>query len=105
MYKTPYNFCFIVLHLFLANETWTLARFLPILISDLVPMGNRHWNLYLLLLKIVELVMAPKVTVAIAAYLRQLIQEHHTIFSELYPGYHLTPKLHYMIHIPSWIVE
>lgn len=89
----------------LASESWALARFLPILIGDLVPEDNEHWKLFLLLLEIVDFVMAPKCTRAIACYLRQLIQEHHTRFVELYPDRPITPKLHYMIHIPEWILQ
>lgn len=78
---------------------------LPLIIGDLVPEDNLYWQLFLLLLKIVDLVMAPRCTTAIAAYLRELIHEHHVTFKELYPDRPLTPKLHYMVHIPHWIVE
>lgn len=88
-----------------AVETWTLARMLPLIIGDLIPKEDEYWRLFLLLLKIVDLVMAPKVTVAIAAYIRQLILQHHCSFRELYPDRNLTPKLHYMVHIPYWIVQ
>ena len=89
----------------LASETWALARMLPLLIGDLVPSDNHYWQLFLLLLKITDIMMAPRCTSAIAAYLRQLIEEHHTLFRELYPDRPLTPKLHYLVHVPNWTVR
>ena len=73
---------------------------LPLLLGDLVPDDDPHWQNFLLLLTIVDMVMAPKCTTEIAAYLRELILEHHTAFVELYPEHPITPKLYYMIHIP-----
>lgn len=78
---------------------------LPLLVGDLVPSDDPYWQLFLLLLKITDIVMAPKSTPAIAAYLRQLIEEHHTKFVHLYPDRSLTPKLHYLVHMPNWILR
>ena len=68
---------------FVASECWTLSRFLPLLIGDLVPEDDNHWQLFLLLLKIVNFVMSPRSTHDIAAYTRDLIAEHHTSFNSL----------------------
>ena len=98
--------CNVCYALFTASETLArLARMLPLIIGDLVPEDNPFWKLFLLLLEILDLVMSPRSTPAIASYLRQLIQEHYTYFCELYPDCPLTPKLHYMIHIPNWILQ
>ena len=88
-----------------ASETWTLACLLPLLIGDLVPKDNEHWHLHLILLQITEIVMAPRTTVSLAAHVRQLIAEHHSMFKTLYPDRPLTPKCHYMVHIPKWITR
>lgn len=88
-----------------ASESWALARMLPLLIGDLIPESDPHWLNYLLLLSIVDIIMAPKTTRATAAYLRDLIWEHHTAFKDLYPERPITPKLHYMVHIPEWMIK
>ena len=49
--------------------------------------------------------MAPRTTVSLAAQVRELIAEHHTLFKTLYPDRPLTPKCHYMVHIPKWITR
>ncbi len=88
-----------------ASETSKFARLLPLLIGDLIPEDNEHWSLYLILLQITEIVMAPQTTVSLAAHVRELIAEHHSLFKTLYPDRPLTPKCHYMVHIPKWITR
>ena len=88
-----------------ASESWTLARMLPLLVGDLVPDDDPHWLNFLLLLSIIDIIMAPKTTRALAAYLRELILQHHTAFKELYPERPITPKMHYIIHIPQWMIR
>ena len=95
----------IVLTLIIASETWALCRLLPMLIGDLVPEESEHWKLFILFLDIVQKIMAPKCTVGLAAYLRELIHQHHSTFIDCYPNRSLTPKLHYIIHIPKWMIQ
>ena len=75
------------------------------MIGDLIPGDNEHWDLYLILLQTTEIVMAPRITMSLAAHLRELIAEHHSLFKTLYPDRPLTPKCHYMVHIPKWITR
>lgn len=69
----PLELNYLLLHvcyaLFTASETWSLARMLPLIIGDLVPEDNPYWKLFLLLLDILDLVMSPKSTPAVASYL------------------------------------
>ena len=90
---------------FTACEAWTLARMLPLLIGDLVPESDDNWQNYLLLLSITDYVMAPHSTKGIVVHLKSMIAEHHTTFTELYPERHLTPKMHYMVHLPVWMLR
>ena len=69
---------------------------LPLLVGDLVPEDDPHWLNFFLLLSIIDIIMAPKATKALAAYLRELILQHHTAFKELYPERPITPKMHYI---------
>ena len=82
---------------------WCLARFLPLIIGDKVPEEDEYWMHFLKLLDIVDYVFAPLTTPDKAAYIAVLMEDFLTEFSSLYPDRSLTPKMHYMIHIPSWI--
>lgn len=78
---------------------------LSLLVGDLVPEDDPHWLNFLLLLSIIDIVMAPKTTKALAAYLKELTLQHHTAFKELYLERPITPKMHYIIHIPQWMIK
>lgn len=77
---------------------------LPILIGDLVPVGDEHWENFLRLLQIEEIIFAPKTSIQLAAYLAVLTEEYLTGFSELYDRRRI-PKQHYMVHYPRQIVR
>ena len=62
---------------------------LPLLVGDLVPEDDPHWLNFFLLLSIIDIIMAPKATKALAAYLRELILQQ-------YPERPITPKMHYI---------
>lgn len=86
-----------------AAQTWCLLRLLPLMIGDLVPEGNKHWELLLSLLSCMELMFSPQLTQGAVIFLAYLIQEHHCLFLELYPERHLKPKHHFMLHYPGAI--
>ena len=89
-----------------ASQTWCLIRLLPLIIGDLIPIdSDPYWKNYLLLVSIVDYVCAPESTLGIAGHLRSMIAEHHSNFKQLYPHRPLTPKFHYMTHMPQWIVQ
>ena len=83
---------------------WCLARMLPLLIGDLIPVADDHWENFLRLLKIEDIVFAPRTTTQLAAYLAVLTEEYLLEFSELYER-RLIPKQHYMVHYPRQIVR
>ena len=93
-----YLFC-----LHIASQAWCLGRFLPLLIGDLVPQNDEHWENFLSLMNIIDYVFAPVTTVKITHYLEVLIEDFLVDFCSLYPQRPPTPKMHYLIHVPSWM--
>lgn len=73
------------------------------LVGDLVPEGDECWENFLLLLDIVDELFAPVTAPERADYVAMLVQDFLETFKELYPSRQLTPKMHYMIHMPSWM--
>ena len=82
-----------------------LSRLLPYMIGNDVPVDDEHWDNFLLLLQIADLLMAPKITEDEVAFLQTLIEEHHSNFVNLYPSSPVTPKMHFLIHMPHLILE
>ena len=87
---------------FVACQMWCLGRCLPILIGDLIPEEHPYWNNFLLLLDIVNELFAPVTHPHRADYLSIIVGEFLEDFKELYPNRPLTPKMHYMVHMPTW---
>lgn len=86
-----------------ASQMWCLIQVLPFLIGDVVSPTSQHWHLFILLKEICSIVFAPVVTYGLAAFLKELIIEHHTMFKKLYER-NLIPKHHFMIHYPRMMV-
>lgn len=93
----------ILFQFILASQCWSLGRYLPLIIGDLVPTDDPHWECFLYLHDILAICLAPCISSATIAYLSQLISSHHVIFKECYPHATITPKLHYMVHFPEQI--
>jgi len=56
-----------------AMQIWCLLRAFLFLISDWVPKADKHLQIILLLLRIMEIVFAPKITINLMSYLKALI--------------------------------
>ena len=82
----------------LAIQMWTLAHYLPFLVAENILSDDRHWLNFLSLLGITDYLVAPRITNEHLAYLKVLIQDHHSTFKEIYPDASRIPKLHYLTH-------
>ena len=82
-----------------------LGRILPLIIADLVPEDDEHWELYLQMMEIVDILFSPHITEVHATYAAVLINDHHTDFCKLYPGHSVLPKQHFMLHMPRLMTE
>ena len=75
------------------------------MIGECVPESDRKYQCILLLLSCLSICMALTVTSEDAAILATLIRDHHGLFKEEYPEQGITPKMHYMVHFPSEIIQ
>uniref|UniRef100_A0A224YW03 Enspm-3 dr n=1 Tax=Rhipicephalus zambeziensis TaxID=60191 RepID=A0A224YW03_9ACAR len=94
--KTPYKGT--------ASQKWCLFRFLSLMLGDDVPELNEHWEVYLLLRRIVDLIFADNLPRDHLACLQDDIRYFLSSFVSLYPG-HIIPKLHFLVHYPRLINE
>ena len=86
-----------------ASEMLLMTRILPFLIGDKVPEDDEHYVCLLKLIVILQIALCPSPSDDVISYLRVLIEEHHTMFIELYPNHSFIPKFHYLIHYPDQI--
>ena len=78
---------------------WLLGRLLPLMVGKYVPDDDTHWRCYVQLLRILCIATAVEVTDDTASLLSLLIQDYLVTFNSLYPD-SITPKLHYLLHLP-----
>ena len=90
---------------FSASQMKLLGRILPLVVADLVPEDDEHWELFLHMMEIVDILFSPHVTEDHATYAAVLINDHHTDFCKLYSGNSLLPKQHFMVHMSRLIIE
>ena len=88
---------------YLAAQMWLFARILPQMIAHMVPRNEDHWLNFLDLLQTVDMLLAPELTEVVN--LSTLICDHHHQFKHLYPAASITPKFHYLVHMPRLILE
>ena len=88
-----------------SSQMITLVRILPFLIGDKIDQNDPHWECFLLLRKIVDIVLSPVVSKDISASLGLLIREHHIQFVNLYGSSSYIPKMHFLVHYPEQIIQ
>ena len=86
-----------------AMQMSRLVRVFPFLIADKVPENNEHMHLIILLLRILEIVMAPKLKTSLLPYLKHLISDFFEVFKKLFPHVNFINKFHHLSHYPDVI--
>lgn len=83
-----------------ASEMLVFIQKAGLIFGYLVPDGDKHWKLFLILREIMSIVTAKFVQYEAYHYLKILIADHHSIYLNLF-NKPLKPKHHFMIHYPS----
>ena len=75
------------------------------MVGNHVPEGDEHWENFVRILEITDYLFAPRITPDDVGFVQYLIEEHHTQFVVLYPNASVTPKMHYLVHMPRLMME
>lgn len=86
-----------------AVQMWCLTRMVPLLIGSRVPYKNEYYELLLLLLRCMDIILAPVVSTSHTVYLKHLIMEHYAQFKFKFPGQRFINKQHHMVQYPTCI--
>ena len=78
-------------------------RLLPFFIAPFVDTNNEYYTFLMELIQIFQIVMSPVITIDTIQQSKQLIAEHLTKFTKLFSDKNISPKQHYLIHIPTMI--
>lgn len=84
-----------------SGQMLVLLKILPFLLD--VIKGSAYFSFILELLEIVQLLFSPVICLETIDKLKVLIEQHLQHFKDLFPDSNITPKQHYLIHVPSQI--
>lgn len=79
-----------------AAEMLYLVQYFGLIIGDLIPRDDQHWNLYKSLSQVTDIALSPRVTHSHAKTLLLNVERLNKIYIELYRA--LKPKFHHMTH-------
>ena len=84
---------------------WNLAAYLPLMIGDKIPEDDCEWEVFLMLLDILQICVSGVLSVDMVDYLRTLIKLYLVSFRKCYPECNIIPKQHYLVHLPTQILK
>lgn len=89
-----------------SSQILCLSMYLPLMIGHLIPEEfSEHWNVFLSLLEILDIVMSFKITKSMVSKLNDLVRDHLILFLKCFPDQHLLPKHHFMVHYGTIILK
>jgi len=83
-----------------SGQNLTVLRYLPIFVNSFNFEIDEHWNCFILLCQIVQLILSPIVDSHYIQHLQVTIEKYLNLFKQLYPESFI-PKLHFLVHYPS----
>ena len=90
-------------HFLAASQMWELMNILPFVIGKDMPQNDPHLECFMLLSTISSILFSTIIARDQVPYLRLLIKEYLEQFTFLYPHRPLTPKMHYLTHLPTLV--
>lgn len=74
---------------------------MPFICGDFVEEDDEHWECFRLLWIICDIACAFEVYPGDARRLQWIVQLYLEYFTTLYPDVTVTPKMHYLLHLPK----
>lgn len=81
-----------------ASEILLLIRYFPLIVGHLIPRNDTHWQLFLYLRQICDIVSSPRLVESHLKLLEELIKLHNNLYIEIVST--LKPKFHFLVHYP-----
>lgn len=81
-----------------AAEILTFVRYFGLMMGDLIPRSDEHYELYISLREVSDILFAPYVTTYDSNSLVEKIKNVHDLYKQFYGK--LKPKMHFLTHYP-----
>ena len=87
-----------------AAQIWLLSRVFVFFGEEYAHLCPAVWRVLMTSLEITAICLSRKISINILGYLKGLIKEHLQLFRDII-GENITPKQHYLVHVPSQILK
>ena len=88
-----------------AEQARIFLKHLPFILNGFINYENPFYCLLLQIVSIVQICFSPVTSVLTIDKLRNDIETHLHAFKELFPEVNVTPKMHYMLHVPNQMLQ
>ena len=82
-----------------ACEMYCLIKYLSLMIGDLIPDHDEHWEMFLTLKKISDILMSPRIISSHITSSASLLEDLNKSYVKFYNT--LKPKFHFLTHYPT----
>ena len=82
---------------------WELVTTLPFIVSSFMSVNDPHLACFMHLIELASILFSPVIALDQVSYLSLLIKQYLEELTILYPHRPLTPKCHFLVHIPGLI--
>lgn len=86
-----------------AEQARIFLKYFPFCLKGFVEYGNPYYQLLLKIISTVSTCFSPVISEETIQELENSIEAHLNLFKELFPTVNITPKMHYMVHLPNQI--
>lgn len=87
-----------------AAQIWLLSRVFVLFAEPFSQHCPDVWTVLLSILEITAICLSKKISINILGYLKDIIEEHLQMFRNVF-NENITPKQHYLVHLPSQILK
>ena len=88
-----------------AAQTWSLFRYLPLMLAPYIPASEKSWKLFLKLQEAVDIMCAPRLNRTILVQFEWLWSEFLIDYKKVFPSIPLKPKFHFASHFVTSVMH
>lgn len=86
-----------------AAEMLNFVRFFGVIMGDKIPENDKHWEIYMTLRKILDILLSPQIIREDAKILKSLVEKFNTLYRKYYGD--LKPKFHLLTHYATILLN
>lgn len=83
----------------------TLFKYLPFLLGQFIPVGDKHRAIFIQLQTLVDIAYVPSLTGVMLDYFEEMYEDHMFLYTKLYPEIPIKPQKYFLVHFKIIVKE